>query len=149
MKFAASLNSRSARGGLLNIWRRIVVLEVGQSIAAAPLSTAVTKSDLGIFDDCFFYFFTKAYYIQFMAFSLLATATTNHKAVLTDLSFKYTRVGSNYLCSKKQKKFQNKPTIKVLSKGIVPTSNFLCVFHRAVSLWLSISNHGMERLFFP
>ena len=60
MKFAASLNSRSARGGLLNIWRRIVVLEVGQSIAAAaPLSTAVTKSDLGIFDDCLFYFLYK------------------------------------------------------------------------------------------
>ena len=47
-------------GGLLNIWRRIVVLEVGQSIAAAPLSTAVTKSDLGIFDDCLFIFFTKS-----------------------------------------------------------------------------------------
>ena len=65
MKFAASLNSRSARGGLLNIWRRIVVLEVGQSIAAAPLSTAVTKSDLGIFDDCLFYFLYKKSTISF------------------------------------------------------------------------------------
>ena len=36
----------------------------------------------------------------------------------------------------------------IVTKGIVPTSNIFCVFHRAVSLWLSISNHGMERLFF-